>query len=94
MNSGRISHRPSGGPDLNYLYAAERDDIPIPIFRSKKHKIQKRGRKSDLRTLRGTTLYLGGEEAGNEKIYCIPGHAERVLCIDTKVRCIFCVNLC
>ena len=85
MSTGRISHRSSGGPDLNYLYAAERDDVPIPIFGSKKSKVQKRGRKSDTRTLRGTTLYLGGEEAANGKIYCIPGHAERVLCIDTKV---------
>lgn len=43
-----------------------------------------RGRKSDTRSLRGTTLYLGGEEGPNSKIYCIPGHAERVLCIDTR----------
>lgn len=86
--TGRISHRSSNGPDLNYLYATEHydaDDTPIPIYRSPKSKKQKRGRKSDNRTLRGNTLYLGGEEANNEKIYCIPGHAERVLCIDTKV---------
>jgi hypothetical protein len=53
------------------------------ISESKRRPIQ-RGRKSDSRILRGTTLYLGGEEGPNKKIYCIPGHAERVLCIDTK----------
>ncbi|KAL7484418.1 hypothetical protein ACHAW6_010056 [Cyclotella cf. meneghiniana] len=74
--TGRISHRASGGPDLNYLYATERDD-------DAQKKIQKRGRRADGRSLRGQTLYLGGEEAENGKIYCIPGHAERVLCIDT-----------
>lgn len=41
------SHHSSGGPDLNYLYAAERSDVPVPIFQSKKTKIVKRGRKSD-----------------------------------------------
>ena len=43
----------------------------------------RRGLKSDRRSLRGTSLYLGGEEGTNSKIYCIPGHASRVLCIDT-----------
>jgi len=43
-----------------------------------------RGRRSDKRSIRGQTLYLGGEEAPNNKIYCIPGHSERVLCIDTE----------
>ena len=97
-SNGRISHRAEGGPDLNYLYATNRDedDSDIPIFvhpnnssssRNKKNNKPKRpvqrGRKKDKRTLRGTTLYLGGEEGPNNKIYCIPGHAERVLCIDT-----------
>lgn len=87
--SHRISHRTFAGPDLNYLYATDRDE-PIPILGSSKTKTQKRGFKSDKRILRGTTLYLGGEEASNGKIYCIPGHAERVLVIDTAVR----VSLC
>ena len=87
MMSGRISHRSTGGPDLNYLYATENntDKATIPIYNSKNTRKVKRGRQNDKRTLRGTTLYLGGEEAPNGKIYCIPGHAERVLCIDTKV---------
>ena len=94
----RISHRAKGGPDLNYLYASinpYEDEIPTfvhpnkSINRKKKgrNKLKRpvqRGRKTDKRTLRGTTLYLGGEEGPNNKIYCIPGHAERVLCIDTK----------
>jgi len=50
---------------------------------SKTKRPVQRGRKCDGRILRGTTLYLGGEEGPNNKIYCIPGHAERVLCIDT-----------
>ncbi|KAL7519881.1 hypothetical protein ACHAWX_004635 [Stephanocyclus meneghinianus] len=79
--TGRISHRASGGPDLNYLYATERDDDDDDDAQKK---IQKRGRRADGRSLRGQTLYLGGEEAENGKIYCIPGHAERVLCIDTE----------
>ena len=90
-NNGRISHRSAGGPDLNYLYATNRDeDENVPIFVRKKNgqkqakKPVQRGRKKDKRTLRGTTLYLGGEEGPNNKIYCIPGHASRVLCIDTK----------
>ena len=66
--TGRISHRASGGPDLNYLYATERDDDD-----DAQKKIQKRGRRADGRSLRGQTLYLGGEEAENGKIYCIPG---------------------
>lgn len=32
--------------------------------------------------LHGQTLYLGGEVACNGKIYCIPGHAPKVLVID------------
>lgn len=87
----RISHRAEGGPDLNYLYARDDDDDGIDVNTSKLNKKQakfrrpvQRGRKSDKRALRGTTLYLGGEEGPNGKIYCIPGHAERVLCIDTK----------
>ena len=99
-SNGHISHRAEGGPDLNYLYATNRDedDSEIPIFvhpnnnnnnnkkngRNKSKRPVQRGRKKDKRTLRGTTLYLGGEEGPNNKIYCIPGHAERVLCIDTK----------
>ena len=34
--------------------------------------------------LHGQTLYLGGEEGPDGRIYCVPGHASRVLCIDTK----------
>jgi len=91
----RISHRAQGGPDLNYLYATTRyqDDELNTNNDGKLNKKQacgttnrptQRGRKADTRSLRGTTLYLGGEEGPNGKIYCIPGHAERVLCIDTK----------
>ena len=91
----RISHRAQGGPDLNYLYATTRheDDELNNTDDGKLNKKQargttnrptQRGRKADTRSLRGTTLYLGGEEGPNGKIYCIPGHAERVLCIDTK----------
>lgn len=99
-SNGRISHRADGGPDLNYLYATNRDEdeSEIPIFvhpnsssnrqkkngRNKSKRSVQRGRKKDTRALRGTTLYLGGEEGPNNKIYCIPGHAERVLCIDTS----------
>jgi hypothetical protein len=32
----------------------------------------------------GQSLYLGGELGSNGKIYCIPGHATRVLVIDPK----------
>ena len=32
--------------------------------------------------LNGQTLYLGGEVGSDGKIYCIPGHASRVLVID------------
>jgi hypothetical protein len=46
-------------------------------------RIQRRGLRSDTRALRGTSLYLGGEEGPNQKIYCIPGHATQVLCINT-----------
>jgi len=95
MPPSRISHRAQGGPDLNYLYATthrdEEDDNSSNNTKLNKKQNNKstkrpvqRGRKSDKRTLRGTTLYLGGEEGPNAKIYCIPGHAERVLCIDTK----------
>ena len=91
----RISHRAQGGPDLNYLYATTRyeDNELNATNDGKLNKKQaqgttnrpiQRGRKEDTRSLRGTTLYLGGEEGPNGKIYCIPGHAERVLCIDTK----------
>ena len=47
------------------------------------HRVQRRGLRADTRALRGTSLYLGGEEGPNQKIYCIPGHASRVLCINT-----------
>ena len=91
----RISHRDQGGPDLNYLFATEHydDEEELGFASETKVKLNKkqtkskrpvqRGRKADQRTLRGTTLFLGGEEGPNNKIYCIPGHAERVLCIDT-----------
>ncbi|KAL3827129.1 hypothetical protein ACHAXA_002364 [Cyclostephanos tholiformis] len=49
----------------------------------KDRKPVRRGLRSDMRALRGTSLFLGGEEGPNSKIYCIPGHATRVLCIDT-----------
>ncbi|KAL9184364.1 LOW QUALITY PROTEIN: hypothetical protein ACHAXT_002450 [Thalassiosira profunda] len=92
MPPSRISHRAAGGPDLNYLYATSRDECdddasPAPKANKKQSTSKRpvaRGRKSDQRALRGTTLYLGGEEGPNQKIYCIPGHAERVLCIDTR----------
>lgn len=99
----RISHRDNGGPDLNYLYATERYDdegniVDAPSYpaakqnkkqRGKSKRPVQRGRKSDGRILRGTTLYLGGEEGPNNKIYCIPGHAERVLCIDTATDSVY-----
>lgn len=77
-DNGRISHRPNGGPDLNYLYAPEEDDTTVQVYvrsdgSKRTKKAQKRGRKSDNRSLTGQTLYLGGEEASNGKIYCIPG---------------------
>ena len=53
---------------------------PHPQHQSR---IQRRGLRSDTRALRGTSLYLGGEEGPNQKIYCIPGHATQVLCINT-----------
>jgi hypothetical protein len=34
--------------------------------------------------LQGQTLYLGGEVGSDGNIYCIPGHAPKVLMIDTK----------
>ena len=34
--------------------------------------------------LHGQTLYLGGEVGSDGKIYCIPGHASKVLLIDTE----------
>lgn len=99
MPPRRISHRSEGGPDLNYLYAIagpsssfdshhggvdDDDRMTIAPTRHRgSHRPIKRGRKSDFRALRGTSLYLGGEEGPNRKIYCIPGHAARVLCIDT-----------
>ena len=88
----RISHRAEGGPDLNYLYAHDRDDRDDDDDDDGDEKSDaaadhrrpvRRGRASDQRVLRGTTLYLGGEEGPNGKIYCVPGHAPRVLCIDT-----------
>jgi len=93
-NNGRISHK----VDLlevqiwtTSIYATNRDeDENVHIFVRKKNgrkqakKPVQRGRKKDKRTLRGTTLYLGGEEGPNSKISCIPGHASRVLCVDTK----------
>ena len=93
MPPHRVSHRSEGGPDLNYLYAIAGpssssqggvdDDIRTTTPRQGTHRPIKRGRKSDFRALRGTSLYLGGEEGPNYKIYCIPGHATHVLCIDT-----------
>ena len=34
--------------------------------------------------LAGQTLFLGGEVGSDGKIYCIPGHYDRVLCIDPQ----------
>ena len=90
----RISHRAEGGPDLNYLYAHDRDGDgddddgdgdEKSDAAARRQRPVRRGRASDQRVLRGTTLYLGGEEGPNGKIYCVPGHAPRVLCIDTGV---------
>jgi len=39
--------------------------------------------------LHGQTLYLGGEEAANGNIYCIPGHAPKVLVMDTQKKQIY-----
>lgn len=88
MSSSRISHRAAGGPDLNYIYATQNDDDDPTKLKKKQNRLSynkplQRGFKADTRTLRGTTLFLGGEEGPNNKIYCIPGHASRVLCIDT-----------
>jgi hypothetical protein len=40
----------------------------------------------------GQSLYLGGEEAPNGKIYCIPGHATRVLCLDPRNDTVTCIG--
>jgi hypothetical protein len=37
----------------------------------------------------GQTLYLGGDEGADGNIYCIPGHASRVLCIDPRTDRVF-----
>lgn len=88
----RISHRAEGGPDLNYLYATnscsnnnnnDDDGGASTEYHQHQQRIQRRGLRCDTRALRGTSLYLGGEEGPNRKIYCIPGHATRVLCINT-----------
>jgi hypothetical protein len=39
--------------------------------------------------LQGQTLYLGGDEGVDGNIYCIPGHASQVLCIDPRTDRIF-----
>ena len=39
--------------------------------------------------LKGQTLYLGGEVGADGKIYCIPGHASRVLVIDDAKKQIY-----
>ena len=80
--AGPSSSRDGGGDDDVY------DDDSIDSSgrrrrRRRKKKPVRRGLRSDPRALRGTSLYLGGEEGPNKKIYCIPGHATRVLCIDT-----------
>jgi hypothetical protein len=39
--------------------------------------------------LQGQTLYLGGEVGSDGNIYCIPGHAPKVLQIDTKTNQVY-----
>ena len=39
--------------------------------------------------LKGQTLYLGGEVGADGKIYCIPGHAPKVLVIDDKEKMVY-----
>ena len=77
-----VSHRAEGGPDLTYLSATE-PPAPQALSKSDERKLAT-SRRYGHPILHGQTLYLGGEEGPDGKIYCVPGHASRVLCIDTK----------
>ncbi|EJK67036.1 hypothetical protein THAOC_11978, partial [Thalassiosira oceanica] len=76
-----VSHRAAGGPDLTYLRATE-PPHPQDLSESDGWKIAT-SRRHGNPILHGQTLYLGGEEGPNGRIYCVPGHASRVLCVDT-----------
>ena len=80
--STTVSHRADGGPELTYLHATE-PPHPQDLSKSDERKLAT-SRRYGHPILHGQTLYLGGEEGPNGRIYCVPGHASRVLCIDTE----------
>ncbi|KAL3939893.1 MAG: hypothetical protein SGBAC_005467 [Bacillariaceae sp.] len=63
-----LDHRAQGGPLLQYLWCEPN--------------MTRTGRPSMIPPLQGQTLYLGGEVGSDGNIYCIPGHADKVLMID------------
>ncbi|CAJ1946410.1 unnamed protein product [Cylindrotheca closterium] len=63
-----MDHRAQGGPLLQYLWCEPNRT--------------RTGRPSMTPPLQGQTLYLGGEVGSDGNLYCIPGHADKVLMID------------
>jgi hypothetical protein len=70
-----VDHRPRGGPLLSLLWEEPQpsgDEVAAGAAQAP----------HPTTPLRGQTLYLGGEVGVDGKIYCIPGHASRILLID------------
>ena len=77
----KVDHRPNGGPLLELLWCEQpkNDDDVVVVNDDEKGGSSKESKKE---ALHGQTLYLGGEIGSDGLIYCIPGHADKILTID------------